>query len=105
MSRAANDDQRYMERVPSTLFLNGFEVGTLTTTATQGKREDPSAPRPLPRPLVEPQGVTAIRSAKGHRSAPKWRIEGYGCVRRMEGAYAGGGARGGHWLAECAAEA
>ncbi|KAB2095399.1 hypothetical protein E1A91_A01G035300v1 [Gossypium mustelinum] len=30
---------------------------------------------------------------------------GYGCVRRMEGAYAGGGARGGHWLAECAAEA
>ncbi|KHG06035.1 Chorismate synthase [Gossypium arboreum] len=30
---------------------------------------------------------------------------GYGRVRRMEGAYAGGGARGGHWLAECAAEA
>ncbi|KHF97457.1 hypothetical protein F383_36621 [Gossypium arboreum] len=27
------------------------------------------------------------------------RSQRYGRVRRMEGAYAGGGARGGHWLA------
>ncbi|TYI20110.1 hypothetical protein ES332_A07G213100v1 [Gossypium tomentosum] len=64
MSHAANGDQRYIERVSSTLFLNGFEVGTITTTATQGKREDPSAPHPLPRPLVEPQGCDGHQIGK-----------------------------------------